>query len=117
MGLAGRSAVERVLDGFRWCEGQLLRGRNLNRRTGRGVATLARWRVLNLELAEAGNARLGARARGVRNLLEHTLNDRLGLRLGQVLLGGNLVRNICRCRHSLGPPLLMGDEPRTLFRR
>src|SRR5690606_36090186 len=105
MGSRRRSAVERVLHGFRRGEGQLLRGRDLDRRTGRRVATLARRRVLHLELSEPRNAGLAAGTGGLRNLTENTFDDRLGLRLGEALLGSNLVGNLSCCRHSANPSM------------
>ncbi len=95
------SAVEGVLDCLGRREGQLLRRGDLDRRSRRGIAPLARRRLFYLKLTKAGQAGFSAALGGVGNLFEYTLDDHLGLSLGQALLGCDLVGNfVGRCHQK-----------------
>jgi len=85
------SAVKRVLHRFARRKRQLFGSRDLDGCTGCGIAALALGRLLDLELSERRDRRFRASLRCLSDLAEDAFNDGLGLCLGQVLLGCNLV--------------------------
>src|SRR3546814_10673047 len=76
--------VELVLDRLGGCEGQLLRGRDLDGCAGRGIAALASSALFHLELATPIERDLVATGRRSGNGSKYRIDDLAGIGLDEV---------------------------------
>ena len=114
LGSMSVSAVQRLLDRLAGRKGQLLLRRDLDRRAGCRIASLALRSVLQLELSKRGDLRFRASKRRVGDLFEDAFNNRLGPRLGQVLFGCDLIGDFVGRGHMRTSSYCFGPSALTM---